>query len=119
MARTAAQRNKTSTAPDPTEGMVRVRVTRRGADKISTGHHDPVEGDVLYEAGDEFDVIASVAYDLLGENKDDPNQSKDWVEILGPSKRDPLDHDGDGIKGGVNSGEESVKRGPGRPPKDA
>lgn len=118
MARTAAQKNKTSNAPDPTEGMLRVRVTRRGADRISTGQHDPVEGDILFEAGEEFDVIASVAHDLVGEDPNDPSLSKDWVEIIRTAKQDPLDHDGDGKKGGFNNGDE-MRRGPGRPPKVA
>lgn len=106
----------TATVNDP---LVRVRVTKRGNGRISSGVHDVVHGDLLYEADEEFEVAQSIALALVGEDKDDPNNTKDWVEILGPVKeRDPLDHDGDGVKGGFNNGDEQ-RRGPGRPRKDA
>lgn len=100
-----------------TDRLVRVRVTRRGHGRISTGERDGINGDLLYEAGEEFNIRRSIAESLIGEDSEDANNSKDWVEILGPAEVDPLDHDGDGVKGGFNHGEE--KRGPGRPPKSA
>lgn len=106
----------TAAVNDP---LVRVRVTRRGHGRISNGVHDIVHGDQLYEAGEEFEVAQSIALSLVGEDKLDPNNTLDWVEILGPVKRDPLDHDGDGRKGGFNHGDGEQKRGPGRPPKVA
>lgn len=105
MAKTRSQLN-TEAVHDP---IVRVRVTRRGHGKISTGVHDNVHGDFLYEKDEEFEIARSIALNLIGEDKIDPDNTKDWVEIIGEVKaRDPLDHDG---------GE--VRRGPGRPPKAA
>src|SRR6478736_2957584 len=98
----------TAAIDDP---LVRVRVTRRGNGRISSGVHDVVHGDLLYEAGEEFTVAKSIALNLVGEDKADPNNSKDWVEILGLATKDPLDHDGDGVKGGFNN-EGAEKRGP-------
>ena len=114
MAKTKSELS-TGAVNDP---LVRVRVTRRGHGRISNGVLDPVYGDQLYEQGEEFDIAQSIALNLVGEDKVTPDNTKDWVEILGPAKKDPLDHDGDGVKGGFNHGEE-VKRGPGRPPKAA
>lgn len=105
------------TAPNVADPLVRVRVTKRGHGRISNGVHTQF-GDELYEQDDEFTVAQSIALNLVGEDKLDPNNTKDWVEILGPAVRDPLDHDGDGVKGGFNHGEEQ-RRGPGRPRKDA
>jgi hypothetical protein len=113
MAKSQAQLH-TSPVTDP---LVRVRVTRRGHGRISTGERDGINGDLLYEAGEEFEIARSVALRLVGEDKANPNNSLDWVEVLGPVKKDPLDHDGDGVKGGFNHGDEPIKRGPGRPPK--
>lgn len=106
----------TATVNDP---LVRVSVTKRGSGRISNGVHDVVHGDLLYEDGEEFVVAKSIALNLVGEDKLDPNNTKDWVEILGPAAaKDPLDHDGDGVKGGFNHDGEQ-RRGPGRPRKDA
>lgn len=106
----------TASVNDP---IVRVRVTKRGNGRISTGEHDVVHGDLLYETGEEFEVAQSIALALIGEDKQNPDNTKDWVEIVGKvAARDPLDHDGDGVKGGFNPGDEP-KRGPGRPPKAA
>lgn len=106
-------------APARKEPLVRVRVTRRGHGRISTGVHTQ-HGDELYEQGEEFEVSESIAKALVGEDLTNPDNTKDWVEIIGEVKaRDPLDHDGDGVKGGFNHGDSEVKRGPGRPRKDA
>ena len=44
--------------------LVRVRVTKRGDMKISTGEHVAMMGDKFYEAGDEFEVAQSIGADL-------------------------------------------------------
>lgn len=50
----------------------------------------------------------------------EPTKQEEFKHNIAPEpvKSDPLDHDGNGVKGGVKKGEEPVKRGPGRPRKD-
>jgi hypothetical protein len=71
----------------PQDPLVGVRVLKKGDGKISTGRHDPRGGDELYERDETFTVASSIALEL---------EELGYVEI----DRDPLDHDGDGRKGG-------------------
>lgn len=48
----------------PEDPVVSVRVTKRGADKISTGKHYPDLGDEFYAQGEVFEVAKSTA-DIL------------------------------------------------------
>lgn len=49
------------TVHDP---MVKARVTKKGADKISTGRHEPGLGDEYFAAGEIIDVLKTTADDL-------------------------------------------------------
>jgi len=44
--------------------LVTVRVTLKGAGRISNGVHHPMQGDEFYEHNEEFKVAASIALDL-------------------------------------------------------
>lgn len=101
MAKTKAAFEGNTFDADPDVEIVWVRVLPQGDGKISTGVHDEKGGDVLYERGETFSVIRTVAEEL---------EKRGLVEIgnFAPT----MDHDGDGEAGG------GVKRGPGRPPKE-
>ena len=51
-------------APAEPNQMVRVRVTKMGDGKISTGKHDPRGGDEKYEAGEMFAIGKGIADQL-------------------------------------------------------
>lgn len=92
MARTKAAFAGVTFDADPAADLVRVRVLRRGDGKISTGVHDSKGGDMLYEQGEEFDVLETVAKDL---------EERDFVEIIKARRPKPqLDHDNNGVPGG-------------------
>lgn len=62
----------------PQEATFRVRVTRRGAGRISTGHHVSGVGEVHFVKDEEFDCTESQFAALaIGP---DPKNERDWVE---------------------------------------
>lgn len=84
---------KSLAAPVEAERMVTVRVTRRGADRIATGRHEPMLGDEYYAEGETFRCPLSVA---IAQSDGDENwrmthtdeftgrvEPKDYVEIIG------------------------------------
>lgn len=92
MAKTKAAFAGVTFDADPVSDLVRVRVLKRGDGKISTGVHDNKGGDMLYEQGEEFEVLESVAKEL---------EDRDFVEILKSRRAKPqLDHDNNGVPGG-------------------
>jgi hypothetical protein len=67
--------------PEPAEPVVRCRVTRRGADKISTGRHEPMLGDETYAEGEIVDLALSIAREQQ-DAIDAAGQPRGYVEIL-------------------------------------
>jgi hypothetical protein len=70
---------------------VKVKVTKRGDGKISTGVHNAAMGDELYEQGETFSIAKNIADEL---------EDRGFVMIL-------------------DEEETETRRGPGRPPKAA
>lgn len=67
--------------PEPVEPVVKCRITRRGADKVSTGRHEPMLGDETYAEGEVIELPLSIAR----EQQDAPDaagQPRGYVEIL-------------------------------------
>lgn len=81
--KTEAPKRKFARELDPVvpEPIVRCRITRRGADKISTGRHEPMLGDETYAEGELIDLPLSIAR----EQQDAPDaagQPRGYVEIV-------------------------------------
>ncbi len=68
-------------APEPPEPVVTCRVTRRGADKISTGRHEPMLGDETYAEGEVISLPLSIAQ-AQQDAPDAAGQPRGYVEIL-------------------------------------
>lgn len=62
------------------EQVVKVRVTRRGDGRISTGQHVSGVGEVHFEKGEEFSIALAIAEELAVGPV--PTEPRDWVEIL-------------------------------------
>ena len=90
MAKTKAAFSGQTFDADPQSELVRVRVTKRGDGRISTGEHDNRGGDILFEAGERFEVARHIA---------EVHEEHGFVEI--------------------EDAEDVARRGPGRPPKAA
>jgi hypothetical protein len=61
--------------PQREDPPVTVRVTLKGAGRVSNGVHHPMLGDEFYEQGEKFQVAASIALDL---------EERGFAEIEGP-----------------------------------
>jgi hypothetical protein len=68
-------------APEVVDPLVRCRVTRRGADKISTGRHEPTLGDEKYAEGEIITLPLSVAQEQQ-DTLDRSGEPRGYVEIL-------------------------------------
>lgn len=60
----ADMEGRTIEALIPDLAPVNVRVLKKGRGQISTGKHDPVTGDELYDFGDIFTVAKNIADEL-------------------------------------------------------
>ena len=67
--------------PAPPEPVVQCRVTRRGADKISTGRHEPMLGDETYAEGEVFSLPRSLAL-ALQDAPDRAGEPRGYIEII-------------------------------------
>jgi hypothetical protein len=67
--------------PEPVEAKVRCRITRRGADKISTGRHEPMLGDEKYAEGEIVELPLSIALEQQ-DALDAAGQPRGYVEII-------------------------------------
>ena len=67
--------------PEPPEPVVRCRVTRRGADRISTGRHEPMLGDETYAEGEIIELPRSIAREQQ-DAVDAAGQPRGYVEII-------------------------------------
>jgi hypothetical protein len=67
--------------PEPPEPVVICRVTRRGADKISTGRHEPMLGDETYAEGELIELPLSIAREQQN-TIDAAGQPRGYVEIV-------------------------------------
>lgn len=76
------------TGPEEAEPTVRVRVTRQGHGKISTGEHSATDGEEFFAEGEEFEVAKSIA-EALSSGEVQLNHaggSHYYVDILKPTK---------------------------------
>ena len=76
------------TGPEEAEPTVRVRVTRQGHGKISTGKHDPRDGEEFFAEGEEIELPKSIA-EALSSGEPQLNHaggSRYYVDILKPLK---------------------------------
>jgi len=67
--------------PEPPEPVVACRITRRGADKISTGRHEPMLGDETYAEGEIVELPLSIAREQQ-DARDAAGQPRGYVEII-------------------------------------
>ena len=67
--------------PEAPEPVVQCRVPRRGADKISTGRHEPLLGDETYAEGEVVNLPLSIARELQ-DAPDRAGEPRGYVEIL-------------------------------------
>jgi len=75
----AAELAKADMIAPPPSDTIRVKVTRRGDGKISTGVHIPGIGEAHFEQGEEFECTEAQLNDLsVGP---DPKNPRDWVEL--------------------------------------
>lgn len=67
--------------PEAPEPVVCCRVTRRGADKISTGRHEPLLGDETYAEDEVISLPLSIARELQ-DAPDRAGEPRGYVEII-------------------------------------
>ncbi|MCR6660718.1 MAG: hypothetical protein NVV72_15740 [Asticcacaulis sp.] len=76
------------TGPQEAEPTVRVRVTKQGHGKISTGVHNATDGEEFFAEGEEIDLPKSIAEALMsGEPEHNHAGSfRHYVDIAKPAK---------------------------------